>query len=74
MEIVYYCKNIHLLRHRCEYICTCVIYDHMDLETKVRHYKASHTINMKPKSIIQDAGDLILLFNITKPLTLVFAL
>ena len=60
MRIIYYCENAHLLRHRCEHISGSASNYHIDSRMNAMHYKAKHTIKLKPDPTILDSGDLIL--------------
>ena len=73
MEIVYFCENAHLLRHRFEQIYASAIYYQMDSITKAMYCKAKHSINMRHDPVILDAGDLILLSTFPKSQILICA-
>ena len=73
MAIVYYCENVHLLRHRCEHTCTLAIYYQVDLVMKTVHCKAKYAFNLKPDPKLLDTGDIIMLCSLPQPLTLVCA-
>ena len=63
MGVVYYCENVHLLRHRSECICLSTIYYNMDLVTKTLNCNAKYLINLKLYPTLLDAENLFMSFN-----------
>ena len=57
MGVVYYCENVHLLRHRSEHTSASKIYYQMESLTKALQCKAKYAVNMKPDPTLSDAED-----------------
>ena len=53
IEIIYYCENTYLVRHRYEQTCASASYYQMDSVTKTMHYKAKHAFHLtKPCALV----------------------
>ena len=65
---MYYCEYAHLLKKRTEHTCMSAIYYNQGSDIKVKQCKTIVTFNSIPESKILDAGNLLILSNLQKPL------
>ena len=67
---MYYCEYAHLLKKRTEHTCMSAIYYDQGSNIKAKQCKTIVTFDTIPESKILDAGDLLILSNLQKPLTI----
>ena len=68
----YYCEYAHLLKKHTEHTCMSAIYYDQESEIKANQCKTIVTFDNTPESKILDAGNILILLNLQKPLTIAF--
>ena len=68
---MYYCEYAHLLKKHTEHTCMSAIYYNQSSEIKADKCKMIVTFGTLPDSRILDAGNILILFNLQKPWTIV---
>ena len=68
---MYYCEYAHLLKKHTEHTCISAIYYDQNTEIKADKCKTIVTFDTLPESKILDTGNILILPNLQKPLTIV---
>ena len=67
---MYYCEYAHLLKKCTEHTCMSAIYYVQESKIKANQCKTIVTFNNTPESKILDVGNVLILLNLQKPLTI----
>ena len=68
---MYYCEYAHLLKRHTEHTCMSAIYYNQSSDIKADKCKMIVTFDTVPESKILDVGNILILSNLQKPLTIV---
>ena len=68
---MYHCEYAHLLKKRTEHTCMSAIYYDQSSDIKADKCKTIAMFDTLPESKILDAGNILILFNLQKPWTIV---
>ena len=66
----YYCEYAHLLKKHTDHTCMSAIYYDQESKIKANQCKTVVTFDNTPESKIYDAGNILILSNLQKPLTI----
>ena len=67
MGSTYYCQNSYVLRQRTQHTCESAIYYKMDAKTITKHCQAKFAANVEFTPKVLDAGETMVLFNLSRP-------